>query len=145
MDIQYVDSLNMSLIEYNKNRNELKECNPKFVYEQYLSNKYMLPIMKFYSEKNQLLDLKSKTSINNIQNNIEKLNKVIDQYNLSVRSYNTFYLTFPNFIIAKSSGFKKKDYFQIQFGVENTDPKRVREERIKELKEIEKKYGLNEE
>lgn len=144
-EIQYVDSLNMSLIEYTKNRREVKECNPKFVYEQYLSNKYMLPLIKFYLEGNQLIDSKAENIVESIQANIEETNKVIDKYNLNVRSYNTFYSTFPNFIMVKSFGFKKKDYFEIQFGVENTDPKRVKGERIKELKEIEKKYGLNNE
>ena len=49
-NIQHVDSLHLSLTEYAKNRKNIGECNPSLVYEQYLSNKYMLPLIKYYSE-----------------------------------------------------------------------------------------------
>lgn len=143
-NIQYVDSLNVSLIEYTKSRKSIGECNPSLVYEQYLSNKYMLPLIKFYSENDQLADAEKKNALKNIQDNIEKINKVIEKYNSSVRDYNLYYTSFPNFIIAKSYGFKRKDYFEIQFGVENIDPKIAKKERREWQRKIEMEHGLSE-
>lgn len=143
-NIQYVDSLNISLIEYTKNRKSIGECNPSLVYEQYLSNKYMLPLIKFYSENDQLADVEKKNALKNIRDNIERINKVIEKYNSSVRDYNLYYTSFPNFIIAKSYGFKRKDYFEIQFGVENIDPKIAKKERREWQRKIEMEHGLSE-
>lgn len=143
-NIQYVDSLNVNLIEYANNRKSVRECNPSLVYEQYLSNKYMLPLIKFYSENNQLADVEKKNTLKNIQNNIERINKVIEKYNSNVRDYNLYYTSFPNFIIAKSYGFKRKDYFEIQFGVENIDPKIAKKERREWQRKIEMEHGLSE-
>ena len=37
--------------------------------------------------------------------------------------YNNEYISiFPNFIIAKRNGFKKKKYFSIRYGINNEDP-----------------------
>lgn len=143
-NIQYVDSLNVNLIEYTKNRKSIGECNPSLVYNQYLSNKYMLPLLKFYSGNNQLENVEKKKTLKNIQDNIERINKVIEKYNSSVRDYNLYYTSFPNFIIAKSYGFKRKDYFEIQYGIENIDPKIAKKERRESQRKIEMEHGLSE-
>ncbi|MFA9189389.1 LemA family protein [Flavobacterium magnesitis] len=143
-NIQYIDSLNINLAEYTKNRRSVIECNPSFVYEQYLSNKYTLPLIKFYSKNEQLVDNEKKNTLMNVANNIEKINKVIEKYNSSVRDYNLYYSSFPNFIIAKSYGFKRKDYFEIQYGIENIDPKIVKKERREWQRKIEIEHGLSE-
>lgn len=142
-NIQYADSLNLSLIEYTKNRKSIGECNPNLVYEQYLSNKYMLPLTKFYSE-NGIEDIDKQKVLKGIKDNLERINKAIEKYNSSVRDYNQYYSFFPNFIIAKSYGFERKDYFEIQYGVENIDPKTAKKERREWQKKIEMEHGLSE-
>lgn len=142
-DIQYIDSLNLSLKKYTKNRKSIGECNPSLVYEQYLSNKYMLPLTKFYSE-NKIKYIETQKVLKSINDNIERINKAIEKYNSSVRDYNQYYTLFPNFIIAKSYGFEKKDYFEIQYGVENIDPKIAKKERREWQRKIEMEHGLSE-
>lgn len=143
-NVRYVDSLNMNLEEYTKNRKSIRECDSNLVYNQYLCNKYTLSITKFYSENDQLLDIEKKKVLKDILYNTESINKAIKKYNSSVRDYNLYFTLFPNFIIAKSYGFKRKDYFEIQFGVENTDPKTAKKERREWQRKIEKEHGLSE-
>ncbi|WP_347066853.1 LemA family protein [Flavobacterium sp. WV_118_3] len=143
-NIQYSDSLNIYLIEYNANRKDIGERNPDFVYKQYLANKYMLPLIKFYSENHQLANVEKKNILKNTLDNIEKTNKIIKKYNSSVRDYNLYYSSFPNFVIAKSYGFKRKDYFEMQFGVDNKDPKIAKKERREWQRKIEMEHGLSE-
>ena len=142
-DIQYIDSLNFNVLEYSKKKKDIEECNPSLVYEQYLSNKYMLPLTKFYSE-NETKDIEKQKVIKGIKDNIERINKAIEKYNSSVRDYNQYYTSFPNFIIAKSYGFKRKDYFEIQYGIENIDPKIAKKERREWQRKIEMEHGLSE-
>jgi hypothetical protein len=142
-DIQYIDSLNTNLLEYLKKKKDIEECNPSLVYEQYLSNKYMLPLIKFYFD-NQIEDVKKQKALKGIDNNTEAINKAIDKYNSSVRDYNQYYTSFPNFIIAKSYGFKRKVYFEIQYGIENIDPKIAKKERREWQRKIEMEHGLSE-
>lgn len=73
-----------------------------------------------------------------IQDNIERVNEVIEKYNSSVKEYNLYYTSFPNFIIAKSYGYKRKEYFKIQFGIENTAPKVAKKELREWQRKIEK-------
>ncbi|MEO4004069.1 LemA family protein [Flavobacterium sp. CAU 1735] len=143
-NIQYTDSLSIYLREYNANRKDIGECNPDLVYKQYLSNKYMLPLIKFYSENDQLVNIDKKNILKNTLDNIEKTNTVVEKYNSSVRDYNLYYSTFPNFLIAKSCGFKRKDYFEMRFGVENKDPKITQKERREWQRKIEMEHGLSE-
>ena len=143
-NIQYIDSLNVDLIEYTKKKDYIKECNPEFVYNQYLSNKYMLPLIKFYSENIQSVGTEKKKALKAIQDNIKRINKAIEKYNSNTRNYNLYYSSFPNFIIAKSYGFERKDYFEIQFGVENVDPKILKKERREWQRKIEMEHGLSE-
>lgn len=142
-NIQFADSLNLSLIEYTKNRKSIGECNPSLVYEQYLSNKYMLPLTKFYSE-NEIKDIEKQKVVKEIKGNIERINKAIERYNSSVRDYNQYYTSFPNFIIAKSYGFERKDYFEVEYGVENIDPKIAKKKRREWQRKIEMEHGLSE-
>ena len=142
-DIQYIDSLNINLLEYLKKKKDNEECNPSLVYEQYLSNKYMLPLIKFYFD-NQIEDVEKQKALKGIEDNTEAINKTIEKYNSSVRDYNQYYTSFPNFIIAKSYGFKRKDYFEIQYGIENIDPKIAKKERREWQRKIEMEHGLSE-
>lgn len=52
----------------------------------------------------------------------EELNKIITEYNTSVKYYNVYSSTFPNFIVAKRKGMKIAVYFNIEYGKENQDP-----------------------
>ena len=143
-NIQYIDSLNINLTEYTKKKDHINECSPDFVYNQYLSNKYMLPLIKFYSENIQSVDAEKKKALKAIQDKIRQINKAIEKYNSNTRNYNLYYASFPNFIIAKSYGFERKDYFEIQFGVENVDPKTLKKERREWQRKIEMEHGLSE-
>lgn len=142
-DIMYIDSLNVTLLASTKTKKEIKECNPNLVYYQYLSNKYMLPIMKYYSD-NQIGDTEKQKALKRLENNIDDINKIIEKYNSSVRDYNRYYSSFPNFIIAKSYGFKRKDYFEIRYGIENIDPKLAKKNRREWQRKIEMENGLSE-
>ncbi|MFZ4454998.1 MAG: LemA family protein [Bacteroidales bacterium] len=51
-----------------------------------------------------------------------QLNKLIEDYNNSVLNLNEYISMFPNFIIAKNNGYKRKKYFSIKYGVCNEDP-----------------------
>lgn len=143
--VQYLDSLKIKIYEYDKGKKNFKECNSDIVYEQYLTNKYMLPLMKFYSDNSMKSEviLKQK-KLNGINENIESINKAIDKYNSSVSDYNQYYSRFPNFFIAKSIGLKRKDYFEIKYGVENIDPKIAKKESREWQRKIEMEHGLSE-
>lgn len=143
-NIQYSDSLYIHLTRKTYNKKNIDECSPELVYQEYLSNKYMLPLIKFYTENEKTLNDQEKESFKKIQFNLENTNKVIEKYNLSVKDYNSFYSSFPNFLIAKSYNFKRKNYFEIQFGVENLDPKIVKKERRDWQRKIEMEHGLSE-
>ncbi|MEC4049001.1 LemA family protein [Flavobacterium sp. SUN046] len=142
-DIMYVDSLNLTLLESTKTKKEIKECNPNLVYDKYLTNKYMLPLMKYYSD-NQIGDIEKQKALKSLENNIDDINKIIEKYNSSVSDYNKYYSMFPNFILAKSYGFKRKDYFEIRYGIENKDPKIAQKETREWQKKIEMEQGLSE-
>lgn len=143
-NVQYIDSLKISLLDYMEKRKKIKECNQDFVYRQYLSNKYMLPLLMFYAKDTSMIDLEKKKTLKNIQENQDQLNKDIEKYNASVMDYNLYYSSFPNFIIAKSYGFKRKEYFEIQFGVESVDPEVVKKERRNWQRKIEQEHGISE-
>ena len=59
----------------------------------------------------------------------EKLNSNVDVYNQSVREYNLYRATFPNFIIARKTKYPKSfDYFDIiKYGIENQNPREKRQ------------------
>ena len=103
----------------------------------------MLPLIKFYFD-NQIEDVEKQKALKGIDNNTEAINKAIDKYNSSVRDYNQYYTSFPNFIIAKSYGFKRKNYFEIQYGIENIDPNIAKKERREWQRKIEMEHGLSE-
>lgn len=52
----------------------------------------------------------------------EELNKIITEYNTSVKYYNVYSSTFPNSIVAKRKGMKRAVYFNLAYGKENQDP-----------------------
>jgi hypothetical protein len=136
------DSLRL-LINKNLNINDALECNEEFVYQEYLMNKYFLITFNPYLKRKELLQ-DNKEKFESILKDIEEQNIIVENYDNNVRGYNSYIGTFPNFIIAKSNGFKKKKYFQIKFGVENKDPKQVRQETIEWIKQIEKEQGVSE-
>lgn len=143
-EIEYLDSLKEYLIKQTKNKKVVRECDQDFVYEQYLSNKYMLPFIKFYSEKDMLVNIENKNKLNNLHSNLKTLNEVITKYNTSVRDYNFYITVFPNFLIARSYDYSKKDYFEIKFGIENIDPKIAKKQRREWQRKIELEHGLSE-
>ncbi len=141
-EIKNSDSLKIYLKDYFKS-NDVLECNPDFVYKEYLLNKYFLKIFAPYLKDINLMT-DNKVLFEEILNDIDKQNLIIDSYNSNVRDYNTFIGTFPNFIIAKSNGFKMKKYFDVKFGIDNKDPKQTKLETIEWIKKIEKEHGLSE-
>lgn len=134
------DSLKIYL---KKNFNYSSQCNENFVYDEYLLNKYFLMTFDPYLKNKDLL-LENKKKFESILKDIAEQNIIIADYDSNVRDYNTFIGIFPNFIIAKSNGFKMKKYFQIKFGEKNKDPKLVRQETLEWMKKIEKQQGLSE-
>lgn len=137
-DFNNSDSLKIYL---SKNINDTIKCNESFVYDEYLLNKYFLMTFNSYTNDKVILH-KNKDMFEKILNDIEEQNLIIANYDSNVRDYNTFISIFPNFIIAKHNGFKRKKYFQIKFGLENKNPKQVRLETIEWIKQIEKEQGL---
>jgi hypothetical protein len=140
VNIKYLDSLNINLVEYDEKRKKIGECNSSWAYEQYLSNKYMMSLINFYIVNKQLGGIEKEKLLSNIR----IINRVITKYNSSVKVYNLYYSTFPNFIIAKSYGYKRKNYFDIQFGSENIDPKVSKKERRDWQRKIEMEHGVSE-
>lgn len=59
----------------------------------------------------------------------EKLNSAVEVYNQSVREYNIYRGTFPNFLIARKTNYPKSfKYFDIiKYGIENQNPKEKRQ------------------
>jgi|GEM_PF-1796538 len=137
-DIEYLDSLKNNLLEHSINYKS-KECDSVFVYNQYLSNKYTLPLLRFF-----LFDVKFKKqkSVIDLKNVLDSINIAVEKYDFSVKDYNEYYSTFPNFIVAKSYDFKRKNYFGIKLGMENKDPKLMKKERRRWQRKIEIENGL---
>jgi|688.fasta_scaffold466833_1 hypothetical protein len=136
------DSLRLH-ISKNLNINDTLKCNEEFVYQEYLMNKYFMKTFNIYLKRKELL-MDNKDKFDEILKDIEEQNIILENYDSNVRSFNSFIGTFPNFIIAKSNGFKMKKYFQIKFGEENKDPKQVRKETIEWIKQIEREQGVSE-
>ena len=143
-NLEYIDSLKMSLADYFRERKNITECNEDFVHKQYLSNKYMLPLIQSDSNNSELTYLGKDKILKDIQNNIEDINVAIAKYNSSAKDYNFYYSSFPNFIIAKSNGLKRKGYFEIRFAVENKDPEILKMEQKEWQRKIEQEHGLSE-
>lgn len=135
-NIKYLDSLEEILSKYNDYKG--RECDSAIIYHQYLANKYALPLLDFY--------LKDKGTSHNpkIRACTDTINKAIENYNFSVKDYNEYFSVFPNFIIGKSIGLKRKKYFYIQFGIENKDPKTEKKERRSWQRKIELEHGVSE-
>lgn len=134
------DSLKLFL-KLNLDDNKVKQCSEEFVYKKYLLNKYFLATFSQYLN-NKDLEFENKDKFSLILNDIEEQNRIISNYDGTVREYNNFIGIFPNFIIAKSNGFVRKKYFQIKLGHENKDPRTVRKETVEWIKQIEKEQGL---
>ena len=59
-----------------------------------------------------------------VSNFDNKLNSNLDSYNQTVRSYNEYVATFPNFLIVKKTKFPKSfKYFEYRYGADNTEIK----------------------
>jgi len=94
------------------------ECNLDFVKSEYDLNKKVIDLFDTaYRNDDKYLPYKKTVMALN-----DKLNILVEEYNKSVLYYNKYISIFPNFIIAKQNGFKKKKYFSIRYGVQNDDP-----------------------
>ncbi len=50
----------------------------------------------------------------------DKINLSLDNYNYTVREYNTYRVTFPNSLVARKTKFPKYfNYFDYRYGVDN--------------------------
>lgn len=95
-----------------------KECKLDYVKLEFDVNKSIVDLLDTTNENhNKYFVLKDSFLISNI-----KLNRLVDEYNKSVMYNNEYISIFPNFIIAKRNGFKKKKYFSIRYGINNEDP-----------------------
>lgn len=142
--IQYIDSLKAKQLYLSQIESNPLCCTDNFVYEQYQLNKYLLPLLNYYSANSYDSSSNIKELFDELLENIQKLNINIDHYNESVKVFNQYYTTFPIFLFAKSIGFKRKDYFEIHYGKVNISPNQKKQERRKWQKEIEKEHGLAE-
>lgn len=141
---QNLDSLKTKLSELSTQIKSYEECNSNVVYDQYLLNKYMLPLLNNYSRNDSLVDIGNLEDIKRIKVVITCLNKNIEEYNQNVSDYNSYRSTFPIFLIARSQGFEYKSFFEILYGVENKDPKEVKKERREWQRKIEEQHGFSE-
>ena len=142
--IQYIDSLKAKQLYLSQIESNPLCCTDNFVYEQYQLNKYLLPLLNYYSANSYDSSSNIKELFDELLENIQKLNINIDHYNKSVKSFNQYYTTFPIFLIAKSLDFKRKEYFEVHYGKVNKSPNQKKQERRKWQKEIEKEHGLAE-
>lgn len=142
--IQYIDSLKVKQLYLSQIKSNPLCCTDNFVYEQYQLNKYLLPLLNYYSTNNYDSGSNIKELFGELLENIQKLNINIDHYNESVKVFNQYYTTFPMFLFAKSLGFKRKEYFEVHYGKVNISPNQKKQERRKWQKEIEKEHGLAE-
>ncbi len=51
-----------------------------------------------------------------------ELNNIRTEYNSYVQDFNLYYTLFPNIIFARQKGYKREEFFSIEFGVENQNP-----------------------
>lgn len=140
----YLDSLKTKLFEIRTQIKSYEECNSNLVYDQYLLNKYMLPLLNNYSRNDSLVDIENIEDIKRIKVVITCLNKNIEEYNQNVMDYNSYRSTFPIFLIARQKGFEYKNFFEIRYGIENKDPKEILKERREWQRKIEEQYGFSE-
>ncbi len=113
--ILVIETLNVNLKERKKYRDN---CSVEYIELEYIINKLILenPIVLDEQFDNELTDLYT------------LLNEKVDQYNNSVKEFNVYYTLFPNIIVAKHIGLKRKTFFPIKYGVENEEPSQVKVE-----------------
>ena len=108
--ILLIETLNNNLKERIKYKNH---CQVEFTYMEYALNKLIV------NNKMKIVDKKYDEMINKV--NFE-LNEEIKLYNNAVLNFNEYYTLFPNVLIAKHLGLKRKKFFNIKYGVSNDDP-----------------------
>ncbi len=138
-NIKFIDSLYFELSTSNK-RKSLPDSN--YVYKQYLSNKYMLPTLRFYIQAKDSNNANNVKLFKKVEIDIENLNTAVANYDSSVRTYNHYIGTFPNSVFAISDGYKMQNYFELQYGSENKDPKVALKERRAWQRKLEIEHGL---
>ncbi len=104
-----------NLIERNKYK---KECNLNYIELEFHLNKRLMNLL----DSSNLDTAKYKTFKTSFVFSNNKLNDLVYVYNNSVMNYNMFRSMFPNFLIAKKDGYKRKKQFTIQYGINNEDP-----------------------
>lgn len=115
-DLKGIDS---TILRNLRGRNKYSsECKLDFVELEYELNKKLMNLFDtINANKSKYKDIN--TIIDSL--NLE-LNDQINAYNESVLSLNQYISMFPNNIIAKRNGFKRKEYFSIKYGIINEDP-----------------------
>ncbi|HEY5588618.1 MAG TPA: LemA family protein [Candidatus Paceibacterota bacterium] len=93
-------------------------CNLEFVELEYNLNKELMILL----DSTNVNSGKYKSFEKVFITSNDKLNALIEEYNNTTLSYNLYISTFPNFIIAKRNGFKRKKFFEIKYGINNEDP-----------------------
>lgn len=86
--------------------------------------KYDIKFAKLEHDVNEYI-VKNRKEIlkeNEIVSSNDGLNLIIENYNFYVRQYNIYYSTFPNSLIAKRQGLKRKKYYDLTYGISNMDP-----------------------
>lgn len=120
------DSLK-SIISFNKSK---KTANDDYTFFLYQLNHFLI---------NSKIDLKSR----NYFIKLDRLNnQLIKKYNDEVMGFNSYASSFPIIIVARSKKYKTYDKLPLVFGETNKNPKKMKEETIEWLKDIEKREGL---
>jgi len=65
--------------------------------------------------------ISNKIMLGSLKFNAYKLNKIVEAYNTKVLDFNKYYTFFPNSIIAKKVGLKRKKFFYMKYGENNDD------------------------
>lgn len=107
-----ISSTNSDSLKYFIDKSKLarkkKVAQIEFEFNEYKLNKFLL---------NSCLDMLKET-----ESLHQELNKMTTEYNSTVKDYNVYYSTFPNFIFAKRKGYKREKLLTIEYGNENQDP-----------------------
>ena len=109
------------LTENLRKRNIYKnQCSIDFVELEHKLNEEMI---HFSNKVNDNSIPQMITFMETINKNSIILNNLTKEYNEYVLDYNQYISIFPNLIVAKRNGFKRKEFFSIKYGIENEDPK----------------------
>lgn len=135
------DSL-IILLDESQEYIDSRNCNDTILIEEYKLNNYLVALMQEISENDEIPTESRDSILLKLGENVNKLNRGVEQYNANVRAFNVHYSTFPVFLFAKSFGIKRQVYFDLTYGIVNPDPIAKRNEIPAWMKKIEEEHGF---